>query len=90
MPSFKAIVLGFALSLSALCPAYAKLPPAPHFQSEQKAQQHCPNDTIVWVNIKTGVYHLRGERWYGATKDGAYVCRQEADAEGDRMTKNGQ
>jgi hypothetical protein len=42
------------------------------------------------VNTKTGVYHLKGERWYGVTKDGAYVCRKEADAEGDRITRNGQ
>lgn len=90
MPSLKAIVLATALFLSALCPAHANQTPAPHFHSEQEAKQHCPNDTVVWVNTKTGVYHLRGERWYGATKDGAYVCRREADAEGDRMTRNGQ
>ena len=90
MSSLKAIVLAVALFLTALSPAYANPTPAPHFHSEQEAKQHCPNDTVVWVNTKTGVYHLRGERWYGATKDGAYVCRKEADAEGDRMTRNGQ
>lgn len=42
------------------------------------------------VNTKTGVYHLKSERWYGATRRGAYVCRKEANAEGDRMTRNGQ
>ena len=89
MSSLRAIVLAAVLFVSALCEAYAN-PPAPHFHSEQEAKQHCPNDTIVWVNTKTAVYHLRGERWYGATKDGAYVCRKEADAEGDRMTRNGQ
>jgi hypothetical protein len=86
----RSIVLAAALLLSALCPAYANPTPAPHFQSEQQAQQHCPHDAVVWVNAKTGVYHLKGERWYGATKDGAYVCRKDADAEGDRMTRNGQ
>jgi hypothetical protein len=86
----KSIVLATVLFVSALCPAYANPTPAPHFQSEQQAQQHCPHDAVVWVNTKTGVYHLRGERWYGATKDGAYECRKDADAEGDRMTRNGQ
>jgi hypothetical protein len=90
MSSLKTIVLAAALFLSALCPAYAGLTPALHFHSEQEAKQHCPNDAIVWVNTKTRVYHLKGERWYGVTKNGVYVCRKEADAEGDRMTRNGQ
>jgi hypothetical protein len=88
--SLKSIVLAAALFLATLYPAYANPSAAMHFQSEQQAQQHCPQDVVVWVNTKTGVYHLKGERWYGATKDGAYVCRKEADAEGDRVTRNGQ
>ena len=88
--SLKSIVLAAALFLSALSPAYADRTPALHFHSEQEAKQHCPHDQVVWVNTKTGVYHLKGERWYGATKDGVYVCRKEADAEGDRVTRNGQ
>jgi hypothetical protein len=63
---------------------------APRFQSEQEAQRHCPADTVVWVNTATGVYHYRGQRWYGNTKHGAYECKKEADAEGDRPTRNGQ
>jgi len=90
MSSLKAMFLATVIFLSALCPAYADQSPAKHFHSEQEAKQHCPKDSVVWVNTKTGVYHLKGERWYGATKQGAYVCRKEADAEGDRMTRNGQ
>jgi hypothetical protein len=33
---------------------------------------------------------LIDRRWYGRTKRGAYVCRKEADAAGDRDTRNGQ
>ena len=33
---------------------------------------------------------MKGERWYGNTRQGAYVCQQEADAAGDRETRNGQ
>ena len=89
MSAPKSIFLAAVMLFSGLHSTYAAAP-APHFYSEQEAQKHCPADVIVWVNIKTGVYHLKGERWYGATKDGAYVCRKEADAEGDRMTRNGQ
>jgi hypothetical protein len=60
------------------------------FGSEQAAQHHCPGDTVVWLNLPTGIYHLKGQRWYGRTKDGAYVCRKEADSDGDRQDLNGQ
>jgi hypothetical protein len=60
------------------------------FDSEGAAQAHCPNDTVVWLNTNSGIYHEKGMRWYGRTKHGAYVCRSEADAAGDRDTRNGQ
>ena len=88
--SLKVILLAAVIFLSALSRVYANQTQAQRFHSEQEATHHCPNDSVVWVNTKSGVYHLEGERWYGATKDGAYVCRKEADAEGDRMTRNGQ
>jgi hypothetical protein len=26
------------------------------FSSEVQAQQHCPKDTVVWLNLPTGIY----------------------------------
>jgi hypothetical protein len=69
--------------------ALAERPPA-EFPSEQQAQRHCPTDTVVWLNRPTGIYHFKGERWYGRTRSGAYVCEKEADQAGDRATRNGQ
>lgn len=60
------------------------------YQSQGSAQAHCPTDTVVWLNTRSGIYHFQGERWYGSTEEGAYVCEKEADAAGDRATKNGQ
>lgn len=60
------------------------------FPTEQQAQQHCPREPVVWLNLPTHVYHYRGQRWYGATKKGAYVCRKDADAMGARPSRNGQ
>jgi hypothetical protein len=62
----------------------------PLFETETAAQKHCPSGTVVWLNLRSGIYHLKGERWYGTTKYGAYVCKREADAAGDRETENGQ
>ena len=50
----------------------------------------CPSDRKVWVNTRTGIYHLEGERWYGRTKEGRFECEKAAKAEGDRETQNGQ
>ena len=60
------------------------------FATESAAQAHCPRDVVVWLNTNSGIYHEKGMRWYGNTKSGAYVCRREADAAGNRDTRNGQ
>jgi hypothetical protein len=60
------------------------------FRTETAAQQHCPKDTIVWLNLPTMIGHYKGQRWYGNTRHGAYVCQKEAAAEGARATRNGE
>lgn len=60
------------------------------FSTARAAQVHCPKDVVVWLNTKTGIWHKKGTRWYGRTKYGAYVCRREAAAVGDRGSENGQ
>jgi hypothetical protein len=81
-PAIAAAVLGVALAFSAHA--------LQTFNSETQAQQHCPSDVVVWLNLPTMIWHTRGERWYGATKHGAYVCRKDAAAEAARETRNGQ
>jgi len=60
------------------------------FPTEQAARQHCPNDTVVWLNHYSGIYHFKGQRWYANTRNGTYVCQKEADRAGDRATRNGE
>jgi hypothetical protein len=60
------------------------------YQTQDAAQTACPTDTVVWLNTRSDIYHLQGERWYGNTYEGAYVCEKDADANGDRITENGQ
>ena len=68
--------------------AQASLPPL--FNTESAAQAHCPKHVVVWLNIPSGIYHYKGERWYGRTKHGAYACEKEAIKAGDRASLNGQ
>lgn len=60
------------------------------FSTEGQARQHCPSDVVVWLNLPTHIYHWKDMRWYGNTKNGAYVCKKEADENGNRGTLNGQ
>jgi hypothetical protein len=53
-----------------------------HFASEGEARSGCRGDTVVWVNIKSGVYHFTGSHSYGNTKHGAFMCRADADRSG--------
>jgi hypothetical protein len=50
----------------------------------------CPGDKLVWVNTRSHVYHFQGERYFGSTKEGKFICERDADKEGDRPTRNGQ
>ena len=49
------------------------------FTDEAKAQQHCPKDIVVWLNLPTMIWHYKGQRWYA---NGAYACEKEAGAVG--------
>lgn len=91
------------LSFVAMIPSHGLASPTPSvqtvivaqslpqlFSTDDAAQAYCPRDTVVWLNVPSGIYHYKGERWYGRTKHGAYTCEKEAIAAGDRATENGQ
>lgn len=82
--------IALAVAAMAFLPSIAQASSLHTYRYERTAQRHCPHDQVVWLNLPTGIYHFRGERWYAHTKDGAFVCRREADANGDRASMNGQ
>ncbi len=79
-----ALALAFAMAIPLSAQALTL------FTNARAAHSHCPRDTVVWLNTPTGIYHFQGERWYGRTRHGAYVCEQAANRAGDRPTRNGQ
>jgi hypothetical protein len=54
-------------------------PPSTHFTTQAAAKSHCPEDTIVWATLsRARVYHVSGDRYYGKTRHGAYMCQKDA------------
>jgi hypothetical protein len=73
-------------------PTPTRRAPAPmganKFPTESEAKAHCPGETVVWANTKSGIYHFSGNRSYGSTKAGAYMCEKDTAAAGMRAAKN--
>ena len=61
---------------------------ANEFAAEALAKAHCPADTVVWANLDSKVYHFSGNKNYGTTKEGAYMCGKDALGQGVRAAKN--
>lgn len=69
-------------------PAYQE--PAPQLAPQVAEQPAAAGQGQVWVNTNSGIYHYPGARWFGTTKQGAYMSEQEALAQGHRAARNGQ
>jgi hypothetical protein len=79
----------------ASAPATKPAPTAPtaatganEFAAEALAKANCPADTVVWANLDSKVYHFSGNKNYGTTKEGAYMCEKDALGRGVRAAKN--
>jgi hypothetical protein len=80
------LVAGLVFGLALAAPAFG----LDTFTDEAKAQQHCPKNIVVWLNLPTMIWHWKGQRWYANTIHGAFACKEEAAAAGARGTRNGQ
>jgi hypothetical protein len=66
-------------------PSPSPSPSSNRFTTESAAKAHCPNDTVVWVaSSRARVYHLSGDRTYGRSRRGAYMCQKDAQSAGMR------
>jgi hypothetical protein len=64
---------------------------APTSQSRAFAAEASPvQESQVWVNTKSGVYHCPGTQYYGNTKSGTYLSESDAKAKGYRPAHNKQ
>ncbi|MEI6985861.1 MAG: hypothetical protein WCK65_07025 [Rhodospirillaceae bacterium] len=76
-----------SLMLAAPVAAFAADPVLHIFTTEADATAGCGKDAVVWLNKSTKVYHSKGSRWFGKTKDGAYGCQAEMEKAGNHGAK---
>jgi len=56
------------------------------FRSEMQAQQHCPTDTVVWLDTYKRIYYVTGQQRYARGSTGTFVCQKEARTSGYRRS----
>jgi hypothetical protein len=77
-----------APAMSASKPSGGGATGANEYSTEADAKAKCGSDIVVWVNLKSKIYHFAGNRDYGNTKEGTYMCEKQAMDAGDRAAKN--
>jgi len=87
-PSAPAAAPAKPAATTAAAPASGKPEGANQFVAENQAQTHCPSGLVVWANTDSKIYHFSGHNDYGHTKQGAYMCEKDAEAQGMRAAKN--
>jgi hypothetical protein len=74
-----------AFVLLAWSPAFAQT-----ICHDPPAGMSCPGDRLVWCNIPSHICHFKGERYFGCTKTGEFLCEHDAIRKCCRPTRNGQ
>lgn len=67
--------------------ALAQQPPAKITLYKTADSAACWGDTAVWVDLATGLYHVKPDKSFAKTKRGGYTCRRQADAAGYRPSR---
>jgi hypothetical protein len=73
--------------LPAVAPRMVKLGKG-QYATEAEAKASCPSDAVVWVNLRSKVYHASGSLNYAKTRQGAYMCEQESATAGYHAPRN--
>lgn len=61
---------------------------ADEYKTEAEATRTCGTDPVVWANLRSKALHTSSDRYYGKTKEGAFMCQSVATREGMHMPKS--
>ena len=57
------------------------------YASDAEAKARCGTDTVVWVDSSSHIYYVAGSKDYGKTKNGAFMCKAQAERTGNKAAK---
>jgi hypothetical protein len=57
------------------------------YKTEADAKGACGSDPIEWANTSSKILHASGDKYYGHTTHGAYVCQSAAQKAGYHAAK---
>jgi hypothetical protein len=57
------------------------------YASDAEAKVRCGTDTVVWVDSSSHIYYVAGSKDYGKTKNGAFMCKAQAERNGNKAAK---
>ncbi len=77
---------GLAGSLFSVATAQAD---SAQYPTRSAAEETCPGQIVVWVDLQTRIFYYRGQDNYGSTKTGAYVCERDLKGLGYRPNRTG-
>jgi hypothetical protein len=60
--------------------------PLTPYRYEAQAQRHCPDDTVVWLDFRKGIYYFQRQTRYARGSTGSFVCLDEARSNGYRRS----
>jgi hypothetical protein len=66
------------VAMLGVLPSAATALPLTSFRYEKQAQDHCPGDTVVWLDFRKEAYYLKRQKRYGLGSTSSYVCLKEA------------
>jgi hypothetical protein len=79
--------------LAGFLPLAAAASPTPNdnqqYPTRAAAEEHCPGEVVVWVDLATRIYYYRGQDRYGSTAQGAYLCQRDVKGGGYRPNRSG-
>lgn len=54
--------------------------PLTPFRYETQAQRHCPDDTVVWLDFRKGIYYFKRQNRYAQGSTGSFVVGKKPGA----------